>query len=152
MATPHPTVVRQLVIAYLGAGRYEEAETLIDTHDLRDDVSLRLRLKIAASQGHAETAASLLEEYIEYLAEHPVALDRRMVELAVVGKRDLANKSAAEIDARPYGHLVLMIIPRNCMCGAPWDLEVTPNFAKLLDDASLPWPPASPINWPLKSW
>jgi adenylate cyclase len=38
------------------------------------------------------------------------------------------------------------------MCGAPWDLEVTPNFAKLLEDAELPWPPASPINWPLKDW
>ena len=45
-----------------------------------------------------------------------------------------------------------MLIPGSCMCGAPWDLEYTPNFARLLEDAELPWPPASPINWPLKDW
>jgi len=38
------------------------------------------------------------------------------------------------------------------MCGKPFDLEATPNFARLIDDADLPWPPASPIEWPLKNW
>ena len=33
-----------------------------------------------------------------------------------------------------------------------FDLEATPNFAKLIEDADLPWPPASPIEWPLKDW
>lgn len=36
--------------------------------------------------------------------------------------------------------------------GAPWDLEATPNLAALITDAGLDWPPASPINFPLKDW
>jgi len=72
--------------------------------------------------------------------------------LAIRGERDEANRRAAEIDAHPFGHLRLMLVPGACFCGAPWDLEYTPNFAKLLEDAELPWPPASPINWPLKNW
>ena len=59
---------------------------------------------------------------------------------------------AAAIDSDPFGYLLLMLVPPNCMCGAPFDLEVTPNFAKLLQDADLPWPPNSPIDWPLKDW
>lgn len=39
-----------------------------------------------------------------------------------------------------------------CACGAPFDLEVTPNFARLIDEANLPWPPPSPVDWPLKDW
>jgi hypothetical protein len=39
-----------------------------------------------------------------------------------------------------------------CNCGAPFDLEATPNFARLIDEANLPWPPQSPIDWPLKGW
>jgi hypothetical protein len=39
-----------------------------------------------------------------------------------------------------------------CHCGAPFDLDVTPNFARMLDEAELSWPPASPIDWPLKDW
>lgn len=72
--------------------------------------------------------------------------------LATMGDRDAANRRAAEVDAHPFGHLRLMLVPATCFCGAPWDLEHTPNFAKLLEDAELPWPPASPIDWPLKDW
>jgi hypothetical protein len=75
-----------------------------------------------------------------------------IVMLAVAGERDLVNKLVAEVDARPFGFLQLMQMPLVCACGAPFDLEKTPNFAKLIEDASLPWPPASPMAWPLKDW
>ena len=39
-----------------------------------------------------------------------------------------------------------------CACGAPFDLEYTPNFADKLAEAGLPWPPVSPISFPLKGW
>ena len=45
-----------------------------------------------------------------------------------------------------------MNVPSFCMCGAPWDIEVTPNFKKRIEDAGFDWPPASPIEWPLKDW
>ena len=80
-----------------------------------------------------------------------IGLDVIMDE-ALLGHREEANRIAAEVDARPYGHMVLLLNIRNCYCGAPFDLEVTPNFARMLDAAALSWPPASPIEWPLKNW
>ena len=71
---------------------------------------------------------------------------------AVVGDRELANRFAAEFDARPYGYLILMLAAHDCLCGAPFDLDVAPNFAQLIEDAGVEWPPASPIDWPLKDW
>jgi hypothetical protein len=45
-----------------------------------------------------------------------------------------------------------MLTAHDCMCGAPFDLDVAPNFAQLIEDAGVEWPPASPIDWPLKDW
>ena len=39
-----------------------------------------------------------------------------------------------------------------CGCGAPWDLEATPNFAAEVEEGDLPWPPRSPMSFPLKDW
>ena len=72
--------------------------------------------------------------------------------LARAGERELANQTAADVDARLYGHMALSTNVLLCTCGAPFDLEATPNFATLLQDADLPWPPDSPIDWPLKDW
>ena len=69
-----------------------------------------------------------------------------------LGDLDAANRLARELDETPYGYLSLMTVPSQCYCGAPWDLDETPNFKQMLEDAELPWPPASPINWPLKDW
>jgi len=59
---------------------------------------------------------------------------------------------AAEQDALPLGFLLFLDDMAICNCGAPFDLEATPNFARLIDEANLPWPPQSPIDWPLKGW
>ena len=71
---------------------------------------------------------------------------------AVLGDRELANKAAANIDARPLGILNLADAADVCKCGLPFDLEYTPNFARLIEEAELVWPPRSPIEWPLKDW
>ena len=31
-------------------------------------------------------------------------------------------------------------------------LDATPNFAAKLNESNLPWPPASPMKFPLKDW
>ena len=68
------------------------------------------------------------------------------------GDLERANRLASEIDARPAGPLQLMTLISNCACGAPFDLEATPNLAARLDEAGLDWPPTMPIEWPLKDW
>jgi hypothetical protein len=41
---------------------------------------------------------------------------------------------------------------KGCFCGAPFDLEATPNFKKRIEEAGFDWPPPSPIKFPAKDW
>ncbi len=69
-----------------------------------------------------------------------------------MGERERANEIAAETDSAPFGYLALVRTIHTCRCGAPFDLEATPDFAQRIEDAELPWPPLSPSDWPLKDW
>jgi TolB-like protein len=135
--------------ALITAGRLDEARQAISTVLRIDRYRLRANVLLAAAIGDRKMVDQAMEEY---LAANVIFDDQRVVMYATTGNRDAANAAAADIDARPFGHLLLMQIPSDCLCGAPFDLEHTPNFAQLLKDANLPWPPASPANWPLKDW
>ena len=148
-ATPHIRIYQQLFFAYLAAGRFAEAEALIDRHVHRDNQSLPLRVFLSAARGDAERARADLTVYLRLGSE---IIRSPLNAFAVTGDRDSANQEAARIDALPNGHLILMLIPLTCRCGAPFDLEAAPNFAGLIEDADFPWPPPSPIEWPLKDW
>jgi TolB-like protein len=71
---------------------------------------------------------------------------------AAVGDRVAANAAAARIDTLPSGSLMLASITLECMCGAPFDLDATPNFRQRLEEAGAAWPPtqilpvAPPVN------
>ena len=71
---------------------------------------------------------------------------------AWIGNRERTNQLAAEVDQHPAGALALTILATSCACGAPWDMSATPNFAATVKESGLPWPPASPLNFPLKEW
>ena len=71
---------------------------------------------------------------------------------AWTGDREAANATAAEIDQHYFGANVLWQLVQWCQCGAPWDLEVTPNFAAKVEEANLTWPPVTPLTYPLKDW
>jgi len=138
-----------LFMSYVAAGSFDEAEARIDRDIRGENDVLRARVMLAAARGDAVATKSLLEKHF---AADDSREDLWIEHFAMAGERGIANEMAAETDSDPFGYLLLMIVPSNCMCGAPFDLEVTPNFAKLLDDANLPWPPDSPIDWPLKDW
>ena len=145
----HTRIRQQLVLAHLAEGRIDDAEQIVDRDARGDFDTLSLQLDVALAKGDGKQADIIMDRLREIDAQTSVGV---VSPLARRGDRDAANKRAAEIDARQFGYLRLMLIPGSCMCGAPWDLEYTPNFAKLLEDAELPWPPVSPINWPLKDW
>ena len=65
---------------------------------------------------------------------------------------DDANRLAARHDANPWGPWILWQIAHWCACGSPWDLEVTPNFARMLEVNEVAWPPVSGREYPLKDW
>ena len=145
----HSSVRQGLFHAYLAMGRFEDAENIIaEFNDAPEDMA-EWHVSVAAARGDAAQAAADQEVIVQNRADRP---DIQLNYLPRTGDRETANRLAAELDAQPYGYLTLMGIPGFCMCGAPWDLEVTPNYAKRIKDAGFAWPPASPIDWPLKDW
>jgi tetratricopeptide (TPR) repeat protein len=131
---PHRQIADQLVAAYLAAGQFEEA--------------------LAASERHIENVQGrrfnqmAIDELLAVYGDQAVV----PAHYAIIGDRERANQIAAEIDARPLGFLILVDLAGGCRCGAPFDLEVTPNFARFVEEADLMWPPRSPTEWPLKTW
>ena len=71
---------------------------------------------------------------------------------AWTGDREAANRVASEVDFAPGGPAHLANVVLVCFCGAPFDLEATPNFAARLQEANITWPPPSPIDFPAKDW
>ena len=71
---------------------------------------------------------------------------------AVVGDRERANELAARIDAHPGSAVVFSIAVLSCFCGAPFDLEATPNYKARIEEAGFPWPPPKRIDYPTKTW
>jgi hypothetical protein len=73
------------------------------------------------------------------------------VEASLSGNRAEANRAAAALDARPAGGLLLAIVATECQCGAPFDLDATPNFKARLAESGLRWPPPQTIKYPARA-
>jgi tetratricopeptide (TPR) repeat protein len=145
---PHRQIADELFTAYLALGRAEEAWTASLRHFNEDDRLLRHRMMLAAAKGDAAEAQELADQIVQQFGTELF----NVAQSAILGNQSQANQFAAEWDARPLGFLALVDEIDTCACGAPFDLEVTPNFARLIEEANLSWPPPSPINWPLKDW
>jgi hypothetical protein len=105
-------------------------------------------LRLAAA-GDIETAKPLAEAFYD---DPETDEWSSLMPAAMLGDRERANAIAARIDARTGGTLVLINAIGMCTCGAPFDLDATPNFQRKIEQAGFDWPPPSPINWPLKDW
>lgn len=57
---------------------------------------------------------------------------------------------AAAMDQHPFGTVALNAVMVWCGCGAPWDLQSTPNFTALVQESRLNWPPPALQPFPLK--
>ncbi len=128
-------------------GRLDEAENRL--HDnFEPEAVVMLQMRIDAQRGDPTVA----ERYARFL-ESPRTNDHEILMLAAaVGDRERANAAASRIDSRDGSAFVLAETIFQCFCGAPFELEATPNFRARLDESGLPWPPASPIRYPAKDW
>jgi len=145
---PHRQIVDELFMAYLALGRTEEARATSLRHIDEQDRLLLHRMTLAAAKGDAIEARELRDQVSQQFGTDLIGVWQH----ALLGEHAQANELAAKWDARPLGFLELLDQIGTCICGAPFDLEVTPNFARLIGEAKLPWPPPSPIDWPLKDW
>ncbi|HET6563789.1 MAG TPA: hypothetical protein VFG52_00130 [Xanthomonadales bacterium] len=75
-----------------------------------------------------------------------------LVSAAVVGDREMANEAAGRIDSHVGSSVVLNNATYICMCGRPFDLEATPNYARRLSQAGFAWNPPAPLKFPAKDW
>jgi TolB-like protein len=147
-AVPHSAIAGELFSAYLATGQFDAA--LATSQRFEDDERARDidRLQLAAVRGDAIVARAIKNEIEADSAAEPLSL----AVSAILGDRAEANRLAALADAQPLGFLTLLSAIAGCYCGAPFDFAVTPNFARMIGETNLPWPPPSPIKWPLKDW
>ena len=145
----HPWLSRSLVLALAFNGDSDKAEKEANSRiRVASDLEL-MRAKLAAIRGDIESAQTFQSQYIN--TSGPNDLETLVLE-ATQGNRNEANRLAALIDSRPFGHVVLMQAIHSCFCGAPFDLEATPAFAAKLSGSGLDWPPGKPFELPLKDW
>lgn len=145
----HPQLVRHLALALAYTGQAAEAEAVLRHRLLAEDRRLQALGMLAAILGDAEAAAKYQREYLGLVGGDDRAT---LVFEALRGNRNEANRIAGGIDARPFGHVVLLDSIFECLCGAPFDLEATPVFASMLAESGLDWPPLAPYDLPLKDW
>jgi hypothetical protein len=137
-----------LVTAHLAAGQFDDALAASQRYVENERSRYSHRFKLAAAVGDETEAQAIRDEINEKFGVESL----RIAHFAVLGDHERANQMAATADAYPLGFLQLLSAIGTCDCGAPFDLEITPNFARLIEEADLPWPPPSPIDWPLKNW
>ncbi len=136
------------VQALVKSGLHDEARQVIENNVQDADLAIAYQLLVATHRGDREATAQLLEQY--ELPKQSGFFD--IIIRAWSGRRDEVNRKAAEIDEHYFGAQVLWQLANWCLCGSPWELEVTPNFAAKVKEANIAWPPETPLNFPLKDW
>jgi len=139
------TLMRTLVANRL----YDEANREIENSVQDNELALALEALVAAHQGDKLRFAQVLQQYTDNPDIDPFW---KMMVFAWGGQRDEANRRATEIDKHHFGPVALWQQVHWCACGAPFDLEATPNFAARIKEGNVPWPPPSPMTFPLKDW
>ena len=136
------------VRALLESGRYDEAQTVIDSQFKSNFWAQAARVLLAAKQGDRRAYERALNDD----AFSNGASIFNIIFYAWGGDRENANRVAAEYDAHPWGPWVLWSVAHWCACDNAFDLEATPNLARMLADSDVPWPPRAGRDYPLKDW
>jgi len=133
------------VYALLALGRHDEAVAEAGLIDLSDPRFGHMPAVALAAAGNVQEARQKAETWLN--SEDPDVGSKLMLH-AFLGDTSRANELAASLDSRPAGSVMLASAILGCLCGAPFDLEATPNLASRLQEAGLNWPPAAPSPLP----
>jgi len=138
-----------MIRALVANGDFDEAEAIVANRIQVGEEALVFGLMVAAARGDKQRVAELMPG-VQQIVDENGFWD--LLIHAWIGDRQRANQMAAEVDQHPAGALALTLLATWCACGAPWDMSATPNFAATVEESGLPWPPVSPIKFPLKDW
>ncbi|MBL0164120.1 MAG: hypothetical protein IPP82_10935 [Xanthomonadales bacterium] len=133
------------VQALLMLGRLDAAQAELAAIELRDEGYYKAEAFVATAMRedpnrlHARLKSIDRSQSIFDFWDNADAL-----EAALSGNREEANRQAAALDARPAGPFLLAVLATDCLCGAPFDLDATPNFKARLAESGLRWP--SPVS------
>jgi TolB-like protein/DNA-binding winged helix-turn-helix (wHTH) protein len=139
----------------LALGRFDAARNQAESIESRSSRIDALETYILAAEGRLELAKQSADLWFaDYPGElrHESSQSIALEIAAATGQRQLANEIAARLDASPAGAMSLTTTVKDCFCGAPFDIDVTPNFRARIQEAGLSWPPPSPIKYPAKNW
>ncbi len=138
-----------LVRALVANGQYAEALDVI-SNDISDPLAAKvLRAMVAAHRGDDEAYRAAADIA---LADPELGAYWWLIISAWGGQLDDANAYAQQIDRHAFSPVVFTQVLQWCACGAPWDLDTTPNFAAKVREGGIPWPPVQPMSYPNKDW
>jgi hypothetical protein len=129
----------------LALGRTREA---VEEAQLVDRTDTRYGQTLAVALAAAGATAQAGQEAEAWLALKGLDEGAVLELLAFLHRREEANALAAAMDQRPGGHIAVTGAILGCLCGAPFDIEATPNFKSLIEQGGLQWPPSAPISLP----
>ena len=135
--------------ATLANGSYRDNPGAYDLKHEGSFFQIPRRFYVYALENEIARAGNLLELT---KSESSLNDETLLITEAMMGNREAANAYASMMDARFAGPFILAEVVKGCFCGAPFDLEATPNFKKRIEEAGFSWPPVSPIKYPAKDW
>ncbi len=144
-----PTATSGQAIATAMLGRVDEAQKLLATLEPTGESYYMAELIVGRAAG--EDPASIHARLANVDRSHSklkMWAIADAVEAALSADRMEANRQAAVLDARPAGGLLLAVLVTECQCGAPFDLDATPNFKARLAESGLSWPPPVTMKFP----
>ena len=147
---PMPTTSQAIALAMLG--RNAEAQTTLDSIEPSGEGYYIAQLVVGNAAGVDPAKLHAVLQKVDRNSSKFQGWDvTNAVAAALSGKRAEANRDAAALDARPAGGLLLAIVATECRCGAPFDLNATPNFKARLAESGLHWPPPETIKYPTRA-
>ena len=136
-------------LALLATGRHGEHPELSGPNPDGSSYQLPRKIYLYAFTGDLDRARAILRDWQADQAADDLSLSNAA---AALGDRALANEHAGRMDARVGGNLALAELVKSCMCGAPFDLDATPNFRARIEEAGFAWPPPTVLKYPAKDW
>ena len=137
--------------ALVALRQFEAAKAALDAQVLPPFLMVFNRLMIAAAEvDESEIDRLLALSKVESRGDGAEDKYFSLIFAAWLGQSDRANELAAKVDQHVFGSPALITVTLWCACGAPFHLSATPKFAADIVESGLPWPPRSPIRFPLK--